>query len=392
MQGADLQPIDRWALGRLNALVREVTEMMESYDIHGPAREVNRFVEELSNWYVRRNRRRFWKAEDDADKHAAYLTLYTCLTSLAKLMAPFTPFMSEAIYRNLVADVNDDAPESVHLSDWPEVREEMIDEQLLADTSLLLQVVSLGRSARQAAGVRVRQPLAELLVSSPSGVHGLRRFENELREELNVKDVRYMDVDQPLVEYRLLPNLPVVGRKYRQMVPAIKQALATLGAAEATGVARAAESGNSFELVVDGTSMTLEPGDVLVEATSPPGYEVAVENRLLVALNTTMTPELRMEGQARDLVRFIQDARKVAGFEISDRIRLTLQPQDGLDLDRLVEMYGDYIKAETLANSLDVGAPEEGSHTARVDLEGNTIIVGVKRVDKPVAEPRQASR
>jgi isoleucyl-tRNA synthetase len=328
---------------------------------------------------VRRNRRRFWKAEDDADKHTAYLTLYTCLTALARLMAPFTPFLSDAMYRNLVAEQDSSAPESVHLAGWPEVREEMIDERLLADTALLLQVVSLGRSARQAAGVRVRQPLSELLVSSPAGIEGLQRFETELREELNVKAIRYLDVDQPLVQYRLLPNLPVVGRKYRQMVPAIREALSRLAPEEATAVARAAEGGRPFQLVVNGQAMDLEPNDVLVHATSPEGYEVAAENRLLVALNTSITSELRMEGQARDLVRFVQDARKAAGFEISDRISLALQPEGDLDVDRLVELYGDYIKAETLANSLAVAPPEEGAHVVRADLEGSRLTVGVRR-------------
>jgi isoleucyl-tRNA synthetase len=377
--GAELQPIDRWALGRLNTLVQDVTAMMEDYDIHGPAREIDRFVEELSNWYVRRNRRRFWKAEDDADKHTAYLTMYTCLTTLARLMAPFTPFLSDAMYRNLVADQDPSASESVHLAGWPEVREEMIDERLLADTALLLQVVGLGRSTRQAAGIRVRQPLSELLVSSPSGVEGLRRFENELREELNVRAIRYLDMDQPLVQYRLLPNLPVVGRKYRQLVPAIREALSRLAPEEATAVARAAESGQPFQLSVNGQAMSLEPDEVLVEATSPEGYEVATENRLLVALNTSITPELRMEGQARDLVRFVQDARKAAGFEISDRISLTLHPDGDLDLDHLVGTYGDYIRAETLANSLSVSSPESGTYTAKVDLDGTAVTLGLRR-------------
>lgn len=374
-----LAPIDRWALGRLNALVRDVTAMLEDYDIHGPARAIDGFVEELSNWYVRRNRRRFWKAEDDADKQAAYYTLYTCLSMLSRLLAPFMPFVSEAMYRNLVTEQDPGAPESVHLAGWPEVDETLIDEKLLADTALLLETVSLGRAARQSAGLRVRQPLSELLVRTPDSAEGLRRFEDELLEELNVKKLRILEGDEALVQYRFTPNLPVVGRKYRKLVPAIKAALAELKGEEAMAVARAVEAGQPFEIQVDGEPIALEPNEVLMDVTSPEGYTVAGRNRLLVALNTAVTPELRLEGQARDLVRFIQDARKAAGFDITDRIRVTLQPREGVDPAPLLDVYGSYIRAETLANSLVAGSPEEGAYTVEVDLDGGRVLVGVRR-------------
>ncbi|MHB0868408.1 MAG: isoleucine--tRNA ligase [Chloroflexota bacterium] len=379
LAGVDLQPIDRWALGRLNALVRDVTAMLEEYDIHGPAKAIDSFVEELSNWYVRRNRRRFWKSENDADKEAAYATLYSCLATLSRLMAPFMPFVSEAMYRNLVADQNPDAPESVHLAEWPKVNEDLIDEQLLADTALLLDTVSLGRAARQTAQLRVRQPLSELLVRTPDGGEGLRRFEAELLEELNVKKLRILEGDEALVQYRFNPNLPLLGKKYRKLVPAIKSALAELKGDGAAAAARAVEAGQPFEIQVDGERLNLEPEEVLVDVTSPEGYTVAGRNRLLVALNTTVTPELRLEGQARDLVRFIQDARKSAGFEITDRITVTLQPKDGIDLAELTARYGDFIRAETLANSLSVGAPEEGFFSVEADLDGGKLLVGVRR-------------
>jgi len=384
---SDMQPIDRWAISRLNALVRDVTRMFEEYDIHGPAREIDRFVEELSNWYVRRNRRRFWKAENDADKNMAYQTLYTCLSTLSRLLAPFMPYVAESMYRNLVAEQDSSAPPSVHLAEWPKADEALIDEQLLADTELLLETVSLGRSARQVAGLRVRQPLSEMLVRAPAGAEGLRRFENELREELNVKEVRYLDVDEPLVEYRLSPNLPAIGKKYRKMVPAIKAALEALRGEEAAAAARAAESGQPFDLWVDGQTLRLEPNEVLVEATSPEGYTVAGRNRLLVALNTTVTPELRMEGQARDLVRFIQDARKAADFAISDRIDVTVEPHEDLHLDPLLSAYGEYIRAETLANSLSVDSPQEGAHTVEAELEGGTVTIGVRRSETHKPHP-----
>ncbi len=379
LASVELQPIDRWALARLNALVADVTAMLEDYDIHGPAKAMERFVEELSNWYVRRNRRRFWKAENDTDKQGAYLTLYTCLTTLARLLAPFTPYVSEALYQNLVARVDEHAPESVHLAAWPQANEGLIDRQLLADTELLLEAVSLGRSARQAANLRVRQPLSELLVRATRGNEGLRRFENELREELNIKQVRFLGVEDGLVEYHFKPNLPVLGKKYGRLIPAIKQALAALHGAEATKVARALEAGESVELDANGQAITLGPGEVLVEATSPEGYTVAEGDGLLIALNTTITPELQLEGTARDLVRFVQDARKLAGFDLVDRIKITLEPQNGFDLRPLLAAHERYIRSETLANSLTVGSTNGSEYTSEVELDGNAVKVGVRR-------------
>jgi isoleucyl-tRNA synthetase len=374
-----LTPIDKWALARLNALVRDVTAMLNDYDIHGPAKAIDSFVEELSNWYVRRNRRRFWKAEDDADKRTAYSTLYTCLTTLARLMAPFMPYVSEAIFQNLVSEQGEGAPESVHLAGWPEADESLIDEELLVDTALLLDTVTLGRSARQNAGLRVRQPLSELLVRTPANSDGLKRFEDVLREELNVKSVRLLEVDEPLVEYRFTPNLPVVGRKYRKLVPALKSALAALAGDQAAAAARSVEAGQPFELQVDGQALQLQPDEVLMEATSPEGFAVAVRNRLMVAVNTTITPELRLEGQARDLVRFIQDARKSAGFDIADRIAVSLDANGEVDLPALLAVYGDYVKAETLANSLRIGTPDRDVFVAEADLEEGVVVMGLKK-------------
>ncbi|HET9919574.1 MAG TPA: isoleucine--tRNA ligase [Ktedonobacteraceae bacterium] len=379
LANVELQPIDRWALARLNALVADVTRMLDDYDIHGPAKEIERFVEELSNWYVRRNRRRFWKAEHDTDKQGAYYTLYTCLTTLARLLAPFTPFVSEALYQNLVAREDANAPASVHLASWPEADEGQIDRQLLADTELLLEAVSLGRSARQTANLRVRQPLSELLVRATRGNEGLRRFENELREELNLKQVRFLGVEDGLVEYHFKPNLPVLGKKYGRLIPAIKQALVALQGTEATKAARSLETGGSITLEVNGQALALGPNEVLVEATSPQGYTVAEGDGLLIALNTTITPELQLEGSARDLVRFIQDARKLAGFDLVDRIEVTLSPRNGLDLQPLLSTHERYIRSETLANTLALGSVTGNEYTSEVELDGEKVTIGVRR-------------
>ncbi len=381
---AALQPIDHWALARLHALVRDVTTGLEAYDVMTSSRLIEGFVDDLSNWYVRRNRRRFWKSEADADKQAAYYTLYTCLVTVTKLAAPFVPFISEAIYRNLVTAHDPAAPASVHLARWPQVDAARIDERLIADTHTLLRVVSLGRAARKHANLKVRQPLSELLVrtASPAEVEGLQRFESDLSDELNIKRVRYLDAAADLVDYRLKPNLRLVGKKYGKLVPALTAALRDMDVAAARAAAHAVEAGQPVSLVVQEQTLELLPDEVLIETSSPEGYAVAEADGTLVALNTTLTPELRMEGAARDLVRNVQDARKNAGLEISDRIMLYVTPAAGVSGDWLTQTVGTweaYLKSETLATELISAAAPSDAYTETVELDGGQVIVGIVR-------------
>ncbi|MGB9740008.1 isoleucine--tRNA ligase [Chloroflexus sp.] len=377
---AEFQPIDRWALAALNQLVQKATAAFEDYDVYSAANAIEHFVDELSNWYVRRNRRRFWKSEGDADKEAAYQTLYTCLVTVAKLAAPFIPFVSEEMYRNLVAERDASAPESVHLARWPEVDQALLDDQLVADTEALLTAVSLGRAARKQANIKVRQPLSELWLraSTPTLLNGVRRFETELRDELNVKAVRYLDAQSAVVEYRLKPNLRLVGKKFGKLVPALTAALRDLTGDDARAAAQAVEAGQPVHLSVDGQTIELLAEEVLVESSAPAGYAVAEADGMLVALNTTVTEELRLEGAARDLVRYVQDARKSAGLAISDRIRLFLSSPDETELlATTLAQYEQYIKTETLAVELTVGTPPDGAHVATDEFGNSTITIGV---------------
>jgi isoleucyl-tRNA synthetase len=379
---SSLQAIDQWALARLNVLVRDATASLTAYDVTSAARAIESFVDDLSNWYVRRNRRRFWKAEDDADKYAAYQTLYTCLVTVAKLAAPFIPFASESIYRNLVVGIDAQAAESVHLAAWPTVDAALLDERLVADTQTLLKAVGLGRAARKAAGLKVRQPLSELWVRVPTSgeAEGLRRFEAELRDELNIKTVRALDSSTEFVQYRFKPNLRLVGKKYGKLVPALTVALRELAGEAARTAARAVEQGQPVALVIDGQTLELQPDELLVETSSPEGYAVAEDGGVLVALDTTLTPELRQEGIARELVRNIQDARKNAGFEIADRIVVYLGGVAGDDeLETVVRNWGDYMRAETLSDDLILEAPPASTHAEALDLDGRTVAVGVLR-------------
>ena len=321
-----LDLIDKWALSRLQALTAEVTARLDAYDVTEAARAIEEFTDTLSNWYLRRNRRRFWKSEGDADKQAAYFTLYTCLTTLAKLMAPFAPFVAEEMYRNLVAERMSGTEESVHLADWPAVDGALVNPQLDAEMAVLLKVVELGRSARAESGLKVRQPLAELLVHvpGPSEQRALSNFFDEVRDELNVKAVRFIEGAGGMVEYRFKPNLPVVGRKYGKLVPALRNALQQISSSEAQAIVAAVHAGQAFPLTVDGQALQLTGEEILVESSSPAGFAVAEDGGYVVALNTEITEELRREGLARDLVRTVQDARKEAGLEISDHIRPVL--------------------------------------------------------------------
>lgn len=403
-----LAPIDRWALARLNGLVRDVTASLEEYEVFPAVRAIESFVDELSNWYVRRNRRRFWKSEADADKQAAYSTLYTCLLTVTKLVAPFAPFMAEELYRNLTGQTTDDrqptadnsaaadnnavvggqssvvVAESVHLAAWPAVDAALLDDRLVADTEALLTAVSLGRAARKSAGLKVRQPLSELWVraATPAAAEGLRRFEADLSDELNVKAVRYLEAGSEIVEYRFKPNLRLVGKKYGKQVPALTAALKALEGDAARAAAHAVEAGRPVALELGGQTLELLPEELLVESSAPAGYAVADGDGMLVALNTAVSEELRLEGAARDLVRSVQDARKQAGLAISDRIALSLEPGDAAAaelLERTLAGWGDYLKGETLAERLAVGPAPAGAHVEAAEIGDGTVKIGIAK-------------
>ncbi|NJP06649.1 MAG: isoleucine--tRNA ligase [Chloroflexaceae bacterium] len=382
-------PIDRWALGWLNQVVQRVTASMEAYDVVTAARLIERFVDDLSNWYVRRNRRRFWKSEADSDKQSAYYTLYTCLVTVTRLAAPFVPFITESIYQNLVVEAAQQAgvdpatvAESVHLARWPQTQTSLIDTQLIADTDVLLRVISLGRAARKQSGVKVRQPLSEVWVrtAQPAEVEGIKRFESELADELNIKTVRYLDAAAELVTYRCKPNLRLLGKKYGKLVPALNETLRNLSEEQSRQVAHAVEAGQPVHLEVAGQTMELFPDEVLIETTSPEGYAVAEHDGTLVALNITLTPELRLEGAARDLVRNVQDSRKNAGLEISDRIVLYLHgtgDDAATMLDEIIATWGQYVQAETLATDLVHGAAPANAYTEQMQLDEQPIGLGI---------------
>ena len=337
--------IDRWILALLAETGQRVTEGLERYDNKGAGEAIESFVDQLSNWYIRRNRRRFWKAEMGPDKQAAYLTLYTCLAHLTKLMAPFMPMLAETLYQNLERQVLPDGALSVHMEPWPRVEAAWEDRALIARTDVAQRVVALGRAARAGSGHRVRQPLSRLLVRVPddNAAQAVTSAQEQILEELNVKALEFIARDAQLVSYRIKPNLPRLGKRHGKLIPAIRTALEKAdGAAIAAHVAQ----GQSFPLPVDGKELTFEPEDVLIETGSAEGYASAEEGGFLAALDTRLDEALVREGLARELVRTVQDARKQADLHISDRIRLAIAGSPGVEA--ALGEYREFITAEAL--------------------------------------------
>ena len=390
LQTSSFQPLDRWILSELHLLIQRVTEALDNYDVTGAARPFQRFVEDLSNWYVRRSRRRFWKGEEDEDKAAAYSTLYECLTTLARLLAPFMPFIAEEMYQNLVRSVDATAPESVHHCDYPQANEALIDEQLVEDTRLVMRLVSLGHGARNRAGLKLRQPLAQALfkVRSESETESLRRLSDQVLDELNVKELVILEDAGQVVDYRVIPLPHILGRKHGPLFPRIRAALAELDQAN---LARRVQAGESVALEVEGQTVSLLPEELEVRTEAKEGYAVTEEagypstgsGHRLAAVSTALDKGLIQEGLSREVVRRIQTMRKEAGFRIEDRI--TTYYQAGPTLREALEALSEYIKGETLSTELiegelpalmGEGLPTE-PHVQTFKIEGEEITLGL---------------
>ncbi len=365
--------MDRWLAARLQELVRHVTERLEAYDPTGSARALRRFVvEELSQWYVRRNRRRFWKNEDAADREAAYATLWEALVAVTHLTAPFTPYLAEALYQNLVRSLREDAPESVHLSRWPRAETAHEDHELVRWMDAVIEAVDLARSARAKSGLKTRIPLPELLVTAPSAEarEGLEHFAGELADELNVKQVRVIEPDETLLSYRIKPNLPKLGPKYGRDLPRVRQAL---DAADPAAVARAVREGRAVEL----EGFTLEPDEVLVEALAPEGYVALEKEGYLAALDTRYDEALYLEGLARELVRALQQARKEMDLHVADRIRVGYEATGRFA--RALEAHGEHVAEETLALELAPGPLPGAFETHLEDPDDGRVRFWIQR-------------
>jgi len=364
--------LDRWILSRTTRLVATLRERLDDFDTASACRAAEAFVEELSTWYVRRSRRRFWKSEDDADKRAAYHTLYVVLRTLAQVLAPFVPFITEAMHQNLVRTVEAGAPESVHLCDYPEPDPALLDADLEAAMAVVRDLVSLGRATRGAAKIRVRQPLSAVLIASRDR-NLIERPEliELLADELNVKAVRFVEDASAYVRHEVKPRFDRLGPKHGGRVQAVAAALRALPP-EAAALA----SGAGLTLQVEGEPLVVEPDEVEVRLHTAPGYAAEAAGGQVVILETAFGPDLAREGQARELVHHIQQLRKEEGLEVSDRIVLYLE--GGPELEDLLAAHGQYVRAETLAQEVVQAAP--ATVPAReVRLDGLRVRMAVAR-------------
>jgi isoleucyl-tRNA synthetase len=370
--------LDRWILARLNQAVLRTTECLEGYDPYGATLVLEPLLDDLTNWYVRRSRRRFWKGELDADKNAAYATLYEVLLTLSKALAPMVPFVAEVMYQNLASVSDREVQESVHHCDWPEADESAIDQDLLDEMGLAMQIAALGRSARSTSNVKLRQPLARARVYAGKGAEPLAEdLARLVTDELNVKALQFAVEESDLVEYEigLLPN--ILGPKLGKRFPALRKVIA---AADAEGMARRFQAGLAVSVELDDGSPAVEllPEEVEIRTHGREGYAVAEEKGVIVAVDVALTPELTREGLARDLVRRIQTLRKEADFQLDDRIIAYYQAGD--ELEAVIHEWKEYIQAETLSLELVPGPlPEDAERRESVSLGGMGLLLGVKK-------------
>ena len=371
IENVKLTLMDKWVLSRLNQLVKRVDDDLCNYRIPEPARAITEFVDDLSNWYVRRCRERFWGKGMDDTKEAAFVTLYTVLVTLSKVIAPFVPFMAEEMYQNLVRSVYPTAPESVHLCDFPTADESLIDESLNTQMSALLSVVGLGRACRAAANLKVRQPLSTLYVKGTSFDEA---FSALAEDELNVKKVVFTDDARAFTTYNLKPQMRTLGPKYGKLLGRIGQHLKELDGNE---VVDAFSRGETVTFTLDGTEVVLAKDDVLTEATQKPGFSAQMEGEVTVVLDCNLTPELIAEGYQREMVSKLQNMRKDAGFEVSDRIEVTYEAGD--ELAAAIEAGRDFIMQSVLATTFARGAAPEGAVSQEWDLNSKKAILSVRK-------------
>jgi isoleucyl-tRNA synthetase len=373
---AERPEMDRWIVAELDDTIRVVTEALEDFDATTGGKRLDRFVDDLSNWYVRRSRRRFWRSGEDRDTQCAFLTLWECLVTLSQLSAPFTPFISDEIYMNLMRPVTG-APDSVHLSDWPGPSDERRDDELRQRMRLVRSLVGLGRAARTDAKVKVRQPLQRALVVIPPAEAGLvAGLETLVADELNVKSVEPMTGLGELVTYTVKPNFKTLGPRFGSRMRSVAQAVSS---ADPEALVNELDSTGSVTIDVDGTSEHLDADDLDVRIEGRAGFSLAREGAYGVALDLDITDELRAEGTARETIRAIQDLRRSSGLAVEDRIELWITWDDA-EAGEAIRAHWEWIAQEVLASETHVGEDPLGdTSTDHIDTDHGRVVVGLRR-------------
>ena len=368
-----LPVMDKWLLSKMNSMVKCVDDNLMNYQIPEAARSLQEFVDDMSNWYVRRSRERFWAKGMEQDKINAYMTLYTALVTAAKAAAPMIPFMTEQIYQNIVRKIDADAPESIHLCDFPEVKEAWIDTSLEQDMDEVLKAVVMGRAARNAANIKNRQPIAQMYIKAD---HALSEFYVKIIEdELNVKKVAFSDDVRAFTSYSFKPQLKTVGPKYGKLLGQIRQALGEIDGSAAMDTLN--ESG-ALTFDFGGQEVVLTRDDLLIDVSQKDGYVTEEDNYLTVVLDTNLTPELVEEGFVREIISKIQTMRKEAGFEVMDHIAVYQDDNDRIA--GLLKANADEIKAEVMADTIFLG--RMGGYAKEWSINGEKVMLGVEKTMK----------
>ena len=358
-----LSVMDKWCLSRLNTTVKTVDDCLTNYKVTEAAKALQSFVDELSNWYVRRSRARFWAKGMEQDKVNAYMTLYTALITIAKAAAPMVPFITESIYRNLVCSIDKTAPESVHLCDYPVADESMIDTELERNMELVLEIVVLGRAARNETNLKNRQPLAEMYVKAPNALSDF--FVEIVEDELNIKRVEFKDNMDDFISYSIKPNFRVLGKKVGKAMPQVKAALDNIDAAAAKA---ALDKGSEFKLTLDsGEEVTLTNEDVEINMTQSEGFNCQKYGEVTIALSTTLTPELIEEGFVREIISKVQTMRRDSNFEVMDKINVTVF--GNAKLEDIIKRNEEEIKRIVLAEVIEYGKPADDAKEWNINGE-----------------------
>ena len=366
-----LSVMDKWLLSRLNSTVKAVDENLAAYRIPETARALQEFVDEMSNWYVRRCRERFWAKGMEQDKINAYMTLYTALVTISKAAAPMIPFMTEDIYRNLVCSIDPSAPESVHLCDFPEVDEAHIDSQLEADMEVVLEAVVIGRACRNTANIKNRQPIGKMYIKAGKELSDF--YVDIIRDELNVKEAELTDDVSKLTTYSFKPQLKTLGRRFGKKINDVRQILAELDGQAA--MAELNEKG-TLTIQVDGQDEALEKDDLLIEAAQMEGYVSDSDHGITVVLDTNLTPELLEEGFVREIISKVQTMRKDAGFEVMDHIRVSMQDND--KVQKVIQDNEAQIKSEVLADEVSYDGAK--GFVKEWSINGEKVTLGVEKL------------
>ena len=376
IKDSHLTLLDQWILAKSNLLVKEAVSAFDSYRVDKFIQKFERFLDDLSNWYIRRNRRRFWKSENDTDKEAAYHTLYHVLLTSVKIIAPILPFMSEKIYQNLVCNIDKNLPESVHLCEYPEIDDQKIDQKMIDQVDAIRKMVELGRSARNKAELKIRQPLQELCfhLSDNSIKEFVIENQNIILEELNVKNIKYVDSTDKLIGYIIKPNLPFIGQDYGKELPKIKDAISKM---DSDKIVSDINQDGEVAIHLESKTINLKRDAFLIDKESKEGYTSESDGNITVGLTTELSEKLVQEGIARDVIRHVQIMRKNANFAVEDRINI-YGSFDG-EIGDAIKANEDYFKNETLTVNM-IDEFQSGEYEESFEIKGTRIKISINRI------------